>query len=95
MPPKARKKLGYNWKARQSGHDGRSSCRVSVASRTRPGTSQPAEDTNALVLPSKPKKRIEEVVDRGSKRKRLNAKQRKRLMKVLEVKEKKDRVRSY
>lgn len=59
------------------------------------GTSQPAKDTNALVLPSKPKKRIEEVVDRGYKRKRLSAKQRKRLMKVLEVKEMKKRVRSY
>lgn len=95
MPPKARKKLGYNWKARQSGHGGRSSCRGFVASRTGPRTSQSAEDTNALVLPSNPKKQIEEVVDRGSKRKRLSAKQRKRLMKVLEVKEMKKRVRSY
>lgn len=98
MPPKTRKKLGYNWKARQSGIDGKSGRRRLVDRRRGLETSNQvqelAEDTNALVLPSKLKKRTEKVADRGTKRKRLSAKQRKRLMKVLEVKERKNRVRS-
>lgn len=89
MPPKARRKLGYNWRARQTRHDG-STTRKSLATRFE--ASEQVEDINALVLPPRPKKRIKEAEERGSKRKKLSAKQRKRLMKVLEVKEKKTKV---
>ena len=96
MLPKARKKLGYNWRARQGGHGGGNSRRDAVTRRAHgPEVCGPLEDSNALVLPSRPKARPEEAEGMASKRKRLSVKQRKRLMKVLEVKDKKKKVCSY
>ena len=96
MPPKAKQRMRYNWRARQSGHD---------KTRTRPDTragkaglevagARPVSDTNAPVLPSRPAKPPREAEDRAPKRKRLGSKQKKRLMKVLEAKEKKAKVSS-
>ena len=96
MPPKARKKLGYNWRARQGGRGGGTSRRDSVTKRALGvEVSETLEDSNALILPPRPKSRLQEAESRVSKRKRLSAKQKKRLMKILEVKEKKRKVRSY
>ena len=95
MPPKARKKLGYNWRARRSGYGGGTSRRDSVTSRALGlEVCETSEDSNALILPSRPKSRLQEVESRLSKRKRLSAKQKKRLLKIVEVKEKKKKVRS-
>ena len=88
MPPKARKKLGYNWKARQSGES------LGRGQTARKAGAEPAEDTNALVLPARSRKRVESEQDAAPKRKRLSTKQRKRLTKILEVREKKAKVGS-
>ena len=96
MPPKARKKLGYNWRARQGGH-GVGNSRLSSVARKVKGVEVcgPSEDSNALVLPSRAKVQVGEAESRTSKRKRLSARQRKRLTRVLEIKEKKKMVCSY
>ena len=89
MPPKARRKLGYNWRARQSQHmTSEGGLRLSRAS------GRTSEDPNALILPSKPRKPLKATDEAVSKRKRLSCKQKKRLMKILEVKEKKAKVSS-
>lgn len=92
MPPKTRKKLGYNWKARQSHYDqGGSRGAGRPASGLREEKAR-LEDSNVLVLPARRKRSVEEGEENTSKRKRLSTKQRKRLMKVLEAKEKKAKV---
>ena len=97
-----RKKLGYNWKARQRKvcSNGRSG---EVALPKVEGLSESATycgseghglvgDSNALVLPSKRKKTDQSDGEPAPKRKKLSSKQKKRLMKVLEAKEKKAQV---
>ena len=92
MPPKTRKKLGYNWKARQSHHDqGGGRGAGGPASGLREEKAR-LEDSNALVLPAHRKRSVEEGEENTSKRKRLSTKQRKRLIKVLEAKKKKAKV---
>ena len=51
------------------------------------------EDSNVAKIPAKPEKKLSEKVEnRTFKKNRLNSKQRKRLAKVLEAKEKKAKV---
>ena len=93
MPP--RKKLGYNWKARQQQRrDGRKQKKThydglkpvdSMAEYAEAGE----EDPNAFVLPSK-RRKVEH--SETEKRKKLSSKQRKRLQKIVEAKEKKTEV---
>ena len=92
MPPK---KLGYNWRARQSGNDKRRPHPSLSAGKTGSAASEPCGDTNALVLPPRAEKRLKGTEERAPKRKRLSAKRRKRLMKVLDAKEKKAKVCSF
>ena len=92
MPPKARKKLGYNWRARQSQ---KKTSEGDLLRRKRDKgieNSRVGEDTNALVLHQKPKKSLKAIEEAGTKRKRLSCMQRKRLLKILEAKEKKAKV---
>ena len=100
--PKEHPKRRYNWKARQrGGGSGRSSEKGESGRRNQPepqnGDPEHCGDTNALVLPSRPKRgRKEDAEEGGSrqqKRRKLGPKQKKRLKKVLETKERKARVR--
>lgn len=97
----ARRKLGYNWKARQrkteSNSRGRTvqgeGFRVELDSSLFGGGDEGVWDTNVQVLPSKRAKSREEEEDCTTyKRKRLSSRQRKRLLKVIEVKERKAKV---
>lgn len=99
MPPK--RKLGYNWKARQQKRVDRiGKQNLSAPSSVRVEFERPAtdyvgacgDDSNVLVLPSKRKANGSDEVERAPKRKKLSSKQRKRLLKVLETKQKKARV---
>jgi len=99
MPPK--RKLGYNWKARQQKRVDRiGKQNFSAPSSVRVEFERPAtdyvgacgDDSNVLVLPSKRKANGSDEVERAPKRKKLSSKQRKRLLKVLETKQKKARV---
>ena len=89
MPPQPRKKLGYNWKARQSSKD--KPTNRDLATGRRDGTTH-VQDTNTLVLPTRSIKPLTESEEKAPKRKKLSSKRRKRLMKILEVKEKKKKV---
>jgi ATP-dependent RNA helicase DHX37/DHR1 len=80
MPPRAKRKLGYNWRARQS---------LSETCDRSSKKEGEGEDPNALILPPKPKKSLKVTGAATSKRKRLGCKQKKRLLKILEAKEKK------
>ncbi len=97
MPPG--KKLGYNWKARQSRRSEPSNrTRETVAS----GDAVSAQevrygdacdwDTNALVLPKKRAKLEPAEAINAHKKKKLSTKQRKRLQKIVEAKEMKAKV---
>ena len=97
MPPK--KKLGYNWKARQQKRVDRirkqnlsAPVRVEFGSPATDYVGACGDDSNVLVLPSKRKAPDSDEAERTLKRKKLSGKQRKRLLKVLETKEKKARV---
>lgn len=80
-----RKRLGYNWKARQQKDS--QERRGKGESLKESGT--PIVDTNQQILPPKRAKLGDEETCSTSKRKKLSSKQRKRLLKVIEVKEKK------
>ena len=90
MAAKARRKLGYNWRARQSRAKATLSCRAREG-----GTGErkgELEDSNTLILPPRPKKQAGLVDETAGKRRRLSCKQRKRLQRILDVKEKKAKV---
>ena len=96
------KRVRYNWKARlQSrgngeGHTKKKAFRVELDESLFDGSCTNCEyplDTNAQVLPSKKAKLNEDSDNHPAKRKKLSAKQRKRLLKVVEAKEKKAKVR--
>ena len=99
MSSERSRKKGYNWKARlQSGTEKgkrptESFC-VELDESVFGGTDNLAPDTNAPVLPSKKAKLNEDEETCTVKRRKLNAKQRKRLLKVVEAKEKKAKVNS-
>lgn len=100
-----KKRLGYNWKARQQKPTGKRSREKggeskgvavelddSLYGRKPEWSLKSPLDTNIeVVLPKRPKLSEEEGID-NQKRKKLNAKQRKRLLKVVEAKEKKAKV---
>lgn len=97
MPP--RKKLGFNWRARQKS-EGRESEAADRAKRLRKAhedegevyLAAAADDTNAYVLPPSSKRKKGNQAAEEKKAKKLSDKQRKRLMKIVEAKEKKSRV---
>lgn len=92
------RRAGYNWKARQKRESKKKSVETfSVEldeSLFSSGcvTCECPLDSNVPVLPSKKVKLAEDYDSHGLKRKKLSAKQRKRLLKVVEVKEKKAKV---
>ena len=98
------KKKRYNWKARQlkrgndSAHGG-STPVLSVLEYGQSGNDAKAftDDTNALVLPAKRKKcqDSEKPPKSRPKRRKLSSRQRKRLEKIVEGKEKKCKVRRF
>lgn len=98
----SRKRLGYNWKARQQKEKVNEKSRSLKKDKTNgspelePSLSylpvQDGFDTNVEVLPSKKQKLVKEDDDDVHKRKKLSGKQRKRLLKVIEAKEKKAKV---
>lgn len=100
MPPK--KKLGYNWRARRHKRSGFRNNEellltsdlpvVELESSATEYVGARVDDSNVLVLPSKRKVVDLSESERAPKRKKLSGKQRKRLQKVIEAKEKKARV---
>ena len=93
MPPRTKKRLGYNWKARQNTRQQAEGVLDSNASsKPRERIRTTGQDTNALLLPAHRKRSAEVGGETDVKRKRLNAKQRKRLVKILETKKKKAKV---
>ena len=98
-----KKRLGYNWKARQQrptrkkhGSEGNS---VAVeldqsvcGGRERESDLKSPLDTNVEVVLPKRSKLSDEEIPNTVKRRKLNSKQRKRLLKVVEAKEKKAKV---
>ena len=94
----SRKKAGYNWRARRSGNEkpvkkSEKTCHVELdESLFGSNACSNGLDTNVQVLPPKRPKLSDEDDTGTSKRKRLNSKQRKRLLKVVEAKEKKVKV---
>ena len=97
-----KKKLGYNWKARQhkrSGFRHNQECVlgsdlpvVELGSSATEYVATRVDDSNVLVVPSKRKIVDSSEFERAPKRKKLSGKQRKRLQKVVEAKEKRARV---
>ena len=99
----SRKRLGYNWKARQrnvhsngGGDEGtvpkeKGLLESDALCWTGAGPST-AGDSNALVLPSKRKKTETSGTKPAPKRKKLSTKQKKRLQKIVEAKERKAQV---
>lgn len=93
-----RNRLGYNWKARQrsskkAGNSFSLEAVPKVELDTDPDpTDNYPDDTNLLVLPGT--KRVSSGADEGSipKRKKLSSKQRKRLLKIVDSKERKAKV---
>ena len=98
-----RKKPGYNWKARQrkahsdgcSNEDmvpqGEGLSESDALCWTGVGPTA-ADDSNALVLPCKRKKTDASTTKPTPKRKKLSTKQKKRLQKIVEAKERKAQV---
>ena len=93
----SKRKRGYNWKARQQ-----KTAQYNVgAERSIPveieGLSDDADagvdDSNALVLPCKRKKIRTDDVEPVPRRKKLSTRQKKRLQKIVEAKERKEQVR--
>lgn len=101
-----RERLGYNWKARQQkrSHNGkleggarekRINFQVELEESIFGSVCESSQqDTNVQVLPPKKEKLSEKGGFCTSKKRRLNPKQRKRLLKVVEAKEKKAKVLS-
>ena len=95
----SKRKLGYNWRARQQ-----KKARSSVAAakgvpelenflETDTGLYTGLRgDSNALVIPSKRKKTRDDDAEPAPKRKKLSSKQKKRLQKIIEAKERKAQV---
>lgn len=93
----ARKRKGYNWKARQAAKGRRTAITdlSSLIEDAAEAHDTQGDDTNFVVLPSKGASRKEDEADFAAadkKRTKLNPKQKKRLRKVLEAKEKKAKV---
>ena len=99
----SRKKPGYNWKARQGkahsndgGNEGMVPQEEGLSEWTGVGPSKvgpsTAGDSNVLVLPSKRKKTDASTTTPASKRKKLSSKQKKRLRKIVEAKERRAQV---
>ena len=96
----SKRKRSYNWKARQQ-----KTAQYNVgAERSIPveieGLSDDADayyagvdDSNAVVLPCKRKKIRTDDVEPAPRRKKLSTRQKKRLQKIVEAKERKERVR--
>lgn len=90
----------YNWKARQRSGDelkksGKASFQVELDESLFGSSCATCEydlDSNIQVLPSRKARLSEDSDEHVVKRKKLNAKQRKRLLKVVEAKEKKAKV---
>lgn len=95
----SKKKLGYNWKARQRKHQRDVDTRERVVPKVE-GLSETdayltcegVGDSNVLVLSAKRKKVDTDNVEPAPKRRKLSVKQRKRLQKIVEAKEKKAQV---
>lgn len=93
-----RKKLGYNWKARQRQTKNPSKSLTIQEVPKFEGCADVDErisypdDTNTLILPSRKRPDLDADVECPPKRKRLSSKQRKRLQKIIESKERKARV---
>lgn len=92
-----KRKLGYNWKARQQtakSNGGRSRGTLPEVEGLSESTYHCAAglDTNALVLPSKRKQTDAANGECAPKRKKLSVKQKKRLQRILETKKKKEQV---
>lgn len=95
----SRRKRGYNWKARQQKT---SQCDVgaerSIPEHEIEGLSDAdayyssVGDSNALILPCKRKKIRTDDVEPAPRRKKLSTRQKKRLQKIVEAKERKERV---
>ena len=96
------KKKRYNWKARQRKHGddpayGGNASVLNVLEDDQSSYNAKVftDDTNALVLPAKRKVQGSEKTTKSQpKRRKLNSRQRKRLEKIVETKEKKSRVRA-
>lgn len=98
----SRRKVGYNWKARQrrsyaDGDNGDTVPEVEGLLKTDSyyvdgGGHGTVSDSNAFILPSKRKKSDVSHVESAPKRKKLSSKQKKRLQRILEAKEKKVQV---
>lgn len=92
-----KRKLGYNWKARQQKAH---SINVGTERAVPEVEGLPdadaycagVGDSNAFVLPSKRKKTRTEDVEAAPKRKKLSTRQKKRLQKIVEAKERKAQV---
>ena len=92
-----RKRTGYNWKARQQNVKASSwgvqGIQVELDESLRENESgRSLLDTNQQVLPSKGGNKCSEKTCGDPKRRKLNLKQRKRLLKVIEAKERKAKV---
>ena len=101
----SRKRLGYNWKARQHRPASRKHEKHGGEKREGDGPvveldkslyggnslKSPLDTNEEVVLPKRPRLSKDETF-KDTKKKKLNAKQRKRLMKVVEAKEKKAKV---
>jgi hypothetical protein len=90
----SKRKRGYNWKARQQ----KAPCNVG-AERSVPEIEGLSDvdntgvgDSNALVLPYKRKKMRTDDVEPAPRRKKLSTRQKKRLQKIVEAKERKEQV---
>ena len=96
----SKRKRGYNWKARQQKALSLSDVCAERAIPEIEGLSDldalqytnSVDDSNALILPSKRKKTRTDVVEPAPKRKKLSTRQKKRLQKIVEAKERKAKV---
>ena len=96
----SKRKRGYNWKARQQKALSLSDVCTERAIPEIEGLSDldalhytnSVDDSNALILPSKRKKTRTDVVEPAPKRKKLSTRQKKRLQKIVEAKERKAKV---
>ena len=93
-----RKKVGYNWKARQqkavtNGGRGKGTLLPEVEGLSEASYHcTTSHDSNALILPSKRKKADATKDESAPKRKKLSAKQKRRLQKILDTRKKKEQV---
>lgn len=89
MTSRSRKKMGYNWKARQT-NSGANGERYTPES----GGKDANRDTNDFILSVKEKRLISTSEKVEQRTKRLSSKKKKRLQKILEAKEKKAKASS-